>query len=182
MRFISWHEIGSVLQLLQVVEGIEGIETSSRIFYDFICKIDIENLAKSYNNARSVDTYFVKLLIDSCYYIEQISHSDYYTNCFKNMFINCRCLVSTRSDIIWALLPEYQQSFYHLICLCCDGIIRPKKFNYSFEVVLLEVVRRYGEHLSTTTLNKILEYGRLIHSERICNSVRELLEGEVLIF
>lgn len=163
----SWKEMTAVMWVCRVLRKNGYGRVSSDIF----------EYSMHYFYRRNPDMFLescrpscLSLVLECCFYLRYYDKGR--DSFLYTFFIEQYTGVE---DIAKRLLPYYETAFGDLICLICDDTVSLQTEWNDIPEEMCRVVKQYSDRLSIRTLNKIKEYGELIHNKGICFQVEKAI-------
>lgn len=155
-----WRLTPQVVHICNMLDKIGYHEDRGRILDFFFSDIDSTGPIKQLIQDMNHSPAFAGAFIDCCYYAQQ-------NQCFGGWklidFYNFEQCIIEQMDSVEALLPDHEESFYHLLCLICllcdEEEVSWRHKGLPFDEAE-RIVQKYGERLSIRTLKKLAEYGK----------------------
>ena len=167
----QWQLTPQVLQIFQLLDRIGYHEESDRILDFFFHNTTINDPMMGVIRYMNRNPASAGALIDCCYYVHQSRNFGGWEHI---EFYRWGQYVLKRLKSVETLLPDHEESFYHLLCLFCDdeeGLWWYKELHNEAE----HIVQEYGKRLSILTLKKFTEFGKKIGDIHLQQVIERLL-------
>lgn len=176
-RRLSFHDLWwSTPQMVQICRllnqiGYQG-ERNEIIIY-FFHDIDSKDTAKRLIQNMNRNPALAGVFIDCCYYVQR-DHN--FGRWESTGFYRFAQYMLEHMKSIEALLPDYEESFYHLLCLFCNDAENLWRYEKLSLDEAERIVQKHGEMMSIHTLKKLAEYGQKVGYAYLERSIERLLQ------
>lgn len=145
-----------------------GLHEYSMDIFDFLVRgIPFERM---HFRSEELKSSFFRAMIECLYSVTQ-----------EREYQNMHCTEDVKAcfvkiNMARLLLPEYERTFYHLLCLVCGLFEAGGKilyFDWIGELVL--AVQKYGRQMSLQTLKKIMEYAEITKNQKLILEIKKVV-------
>lgn len=147
-----------------------GEKKHSTEIMQFLCRtISLKDLEYS---SEKITSLFFQALVECMYsFAGELAKTPELYYLVEKLFL------SGERTIANALLPAYEHTFYHLVCMICDsfGISCGAAACFDWTGGLIWAVQEYGQRMSIQTLKKILEYAKSVKCGDLTTEAEDII-------